>query len=217
MSQNIEGFDSPQRAALAKAIARQTEVDADHAARTKALSELAARKTALFIEKEKAEGAIKAAKEAATAHIVASARGNAGKPPESVASVRARFQALEDEYEATVEAIEALEADGRLSNSLGVKHYRDETRRAAAAVLGAGEVPALARGAPFRARARRRTGRAGRRLLVLGHRHSRGRSPAHDRAAPTGRDAGHSARLRSPCRHGHAFDQRGGPARAPSL
>jgi len=134
MSSKAEGFDSPERAALAQAIATLREFDADAAARANAITALEARHLELSMQREQAEKAIGKAREAAVNHLVATARGDAGAAPETVAQARARFEDLDEQYEATKQALVRLQGP---EPGLGRSFLVSAVSSAAGAVLAA--------------------------------------------------------------------------------
>jgi hypothetical protein len=136
MSKNVEGFESPERAALATAIAKRDEAMAQASARTTAIEGLQSKTWALQEAIEKAEKAVEIAKAAAAAHLVAKARGNAGPAPKTVAQARADLLALQDELEAAQSARGLLEAEQQAPSLFSSpKHLQDEARKAALHVL----------------------------------------------------------------------------------
>lgn len=126
---------SPERAALAAAIARLAEFDAAEAAHSTAVAELEQRRTDLFFKKESAADVIERAKTDAIDHLVAQARGDAGTAPPSVAEVRAQQEAIAEEFDAVDAALLTLKVrHGDLSRSL----YVERVWKAAAAILADG-------------------------------------------------------------------------------
>jgi len=132
MVSKAEGFGSPERAALAAAIARLREHDADETARASAIATLETRRLNLSGERDKAEEAIGKAREAAVVHLLAAARGDAGAAPETVAQARARFEDLSEQYQALQQALVKL---GEPRPGLGREFLASDVRRAAGAVM----------------------------------------------------------------------------------
>lgn len=102
-------FATPSRAELALAIAERRTAENALKSLTEASERLRRGATTTSEKVEAAKDALERAKEAASAHVLASAIGTAGVPPVTVKAARAALQEAEDEHAAAITARNGLD------------------------------------------------------------------------------------------------------------